>query len=281
MTGAARAAANQTDRIDTNDGSATLTLYTNLRPLSTIDHADLRLQPLPGYGFARTATELPVHASELTHLVPVLPLAFRIDEAGARLVGITGVRAGENLFVGPKGGWTAIATPDALETYPFVMQRSGDGSGVLCVDMASDLLSRFEGERLLDDQGQPAGTLQGHVARLKAQLQDRRTTAQAIRALGEAGVLAPWQVDDVDTLDGAVHRYVDRSALQALAAETQAKLARQGALALAYAQIYAMANMRKLRAMAQARGASGAHPSGYLKDNDALEFGEDAVLDFS
>jgi hypothetical protein len=161
------------------------------------------------------------------------------------------------------------------------MQRSGEGTVMICVDVASDLLSRFEGEWLLDDQGQPAGTLQGHVTRLQAQLRDRRATARAIQALSEAGVLASWQVDDIETLDARVHRYVDLSALQNLTAEAHAGLARQGALALAYAQVYAMANMRKLRRMAQARASAGGDVSGYLKDDDALDFGDDAVLDFS
>ena len=250
-------------------------LFADLQPLAKGPHADLRLQPIPGHAFARTVTEIPVFTYELPLLVPVLPLALRIADGAASLVGITGVNTGENVFVGPKGAWNAVATPEALTTYPFAMRRARDGAQVVCADMASALLGRSEGNPLLTDTGEPTATLQGYLAPLRKQAADRATAAKAIAALSEAGVLAPWAVDDVATLDGDVHYHVDLAALAALPPARQAELAQHGALGIAYAQAYAMANMRKLRRMARRSpgGGRGQEVADYLK-------GDDIVLDF-
>jgi hypothetical protein len=85
----------------------------------------------------------------------------------------------------------------------------------------------------------------------------------------------------VETLDGRVHHYVKLPALHALDADKQAQLAEKGALALAYGQAFSMANMRKVRRMAQRKQAAQGDVSQYLKGDDELEFGDDDVLDFS
>jgi len=259
-----------------------MTLFTDLQPISRVDHADLKLQPIPGYGFAAEATELPVFTHELVHLVAVLPLAFRIADKTASLVGIAGVDAGRNAFVGPKGGWNAPATPEALESYPFSMRAAADGSHVLAADMASELLSRDEGEPILDAEGGPTAVITDRLERLRAQLRDRQAIAKTVTALWNAGVLVPWRVDDVTSLDAAVHYRVKADAIAALPPETQADLAQREALSLAYAQLYSMANMRKLRRMsrrpaprAQPAAASPAAPA-----DDTIEFDDDVVFDF-
>ena len=260
-----------------------MTLFADLRALSRVDHADLKLQPIPGYGFAAAATELPVFAYELPHLVPVLPLAFRIADKTASLVGIAGVDAGRSAFVGPKGGWNAIATPEVLTSYPFTMRTAADGSYVLTADMASDLLDRDEGDPILDADGAPTAVINDRLETLRAQVRDRQTTAKGIAALWNAGVLVPWQVDDVATLDPEVHYRVKPEAIAELAPETLADLARRDALSLAYGQIYSMANMRKLRRMGRSPGPrQQPRPDvdKYLKGDDELDFGEDLVLDF-
>jgi hypothetical protein len=260
-----------------------MTLFTDLQPLSRVDHADLCLQPIPGYRFAAEVAEIPVFGYELRHLVAVLPLAFRIEGGRGALVGITGVDAGANVFVGPNGGWNAIATPEALTTYPFTMRTAADGSPVLAADMASALLSRDEGDPLLDEAGAPTPVITESLGKLRAQLRDRHATARAIAALWNAGVLAPWQADDITSLDPSVHYHVQVAALAGLSAETQAELARQDALSLAYAQAYSMANMRKLRRMGRRpakRQQQQPDVDKYLKGDDALDFGDDLVLDF-
>lgn len=255
-----------------------MSLYSDLQPLSEIVSADLRLLPTPGFRFAAGVTEIPVHAFELQHLVPALPLAIRMDEAGPGLVAITGVAPEHNMFVGPRGGWNALATPSALQTYPFAMRSDASGHAVVCADMASSLLDRHEdGEPLVTDTGDLGPAVAGQLAQLRRQLRDRTAVATALRALWDANVLAPWSVPDVPVLDPDVHFYVKFQALARLPAATQAELARVEALPLAYAQAYAIGNMRRLRAMAPARRAS-AEPAPSPPMAPALD--DDVVLDF-
>jgi hypothetical protein len=260
-----------------------MTLFADVQPISRVDHADLKLQPIPGYGFAAEATELPVFGHELPHLVAVLPLAFRIADRTASLVGITGVRAGRNAFVGPRGGWNAVATPEVLTTYPFTMRTAADGSQVLAADMASALLDRDEGDPVLDADGAPTAVVTDSLDKLRRQARDRQATAKGIAALWNAGVLVPWQVDDVTAIDPDVHYRVRPEAIPELPRETQADLIQRDALSLAYAQAYAMANMRKLRRMGGRPPAPGPAQPAVNKDasgDDDLDFGDDLVLDF-
>ncbi len=145
---------------------------------------------------------------------------------------------------------------------------------MLCADFGYEGLRPDGAERLIHADGEPSEALQGYQRRAQAQLRDREATERAIRALAEADVLAPWQVADVATLDGRVHYYVQLRALHRLEAEQQAELAAQGALGLAYAQAYAIANMRKLRRMHRQRQKR-------LPDLDQLfPTEDDADLDF-
>lgn len=238
----------------------------------------LRLSPEAGYGYARTWTEVPVQRAELVTLVPVLPVAVCPDpDADWPVVGLTGVASDVNVFVGPKGGWGGVAVPEAVTTYPFLARLVDSGRGTLCVDPDSDRLSREFGVPLLDAYGAPTDTLAGYRDAAVRQLRERRALARAVAALAEAGVLRPWSAEGVFTLDPERHQYVDLQAVHRLDDATFLNLRRSGALALAFAQRYSLANMRKLRRMEQRRerGRSAAWVE-ELKGPD-----DDFELDFS
>lgn len=253
-----------------------MSLFADLRPLARHRDGNLCLMPLPDYSFAARASVLPVHAFELQWLVSVLPVALQPGGDGPPLVGVTGIEAGENLFVGPRGAWTGDAKPDVLETYPLALVPTADGSEAIALDRASDLVSESDGEPLLTEDGQPTAMLVEYRQQLQRQMRDRQASRRAVMALHEAGVLAPWTAAGVDTIDPARHYYVKLADLHQLPAEMLGQMGRSGTLGIAYAQAYSLACMRKLRRMAQGRRKSGPDLGVTVADDDS-----DAPLDFS
>lgn len=228
-------------------------LFTELKPLSRQQHRDLRLLPRQGYGFACHATELPIHASELRAVVPMLPLAFQLDGHHPPLVGLTGLHPRQSLMLSPKGAWRGIVVPEVLAHYPFTLVTQVETSeAVLCVDLACPRLSRDEGEPLMTPEGELMPLLTDCAAHLQRQYRERLAMDKAVRALAQAGLLRPWVVDGVATIVPDRHYVVDPAALKALPAAEQHALLDSGALWLAHAQIFSVANLNKLR-MASAR----------------------------
>lgn len=258
-------------------------LYANPQPLSGAPR-DLQLAPQAGFGFARHVTEVPIHGFELTTMVATLPLALQPGDPERPMVGILGHVADENVWVGPKGGWIAPSTPAALETYPFVAgPRSDDPeTGTLFADFGGGLLVDREGLALFDDDGAPTQTLVDYRDAAIRQYRDRRKVAQAVAALDEAGVLAPFEANaDVETVDSARHVYVSTQALAQVDDETFRHLRRVGALPIAFGQAHSLVNMRKVRRMhqrwqRQARLRRGGRAVESLVPGED----EDIVLDF-
>jgi len=265
-------------------------LYGDLHALSEAPRG-LQLAPQAGFGFARQVTEVPIHGFELTTMVAALPLALQPGDPARPMVGITGQVPGENVCIGPKGGWPGVATPAALESYPFVAAPAPDkdDKGRLYADFAGDLLVYKDGLPLFDGEGEPTETLVGYRDAAIRQYRDRRQVARAVAALHEAGVLAPYEPnEDVETVDPERHCYVSTQALAKVDDETFVKLRRLGAIAIAFGQAHSLVNMRKIRRMhqqrqrrKQARPANRALQSVQPLDDEELVFGEETVLDFS
>lgn len=254
-----------------------MSLFHDLRPVSRQQDGHLRLLPKTDYGFARKAVELPVHIFELQWLVAVLPLAFRLDGADARLVALTGLEKDRNACVGRDGTWLAATKPAVLESYPFTITKDPRGNHVLAADRASDLLSEQDGEALMNADGSPTDVLAAYNKELQRQGNNRTVMAPGIRALDAAGVLKPLSVAGSDFIDGTCHYYAELKDVRSLSSESMAGLCENFALEMAYAQAYSLPNIRTLRQVADAQAAPTAElGSAGLRDDD-----DDAPLDFS
>lgn len=103
-------------------------------------HGTLGLAARTDFAFTRAAHALPVVTAEMPAAMRSYPIVF-IGPAHAPVV-ITGLRQGENLFVGKDGQWAKPHyIPAYARRYPFILaDDGGQGSDrlALCVDRASD-----------------------------------------------------------------------------------------------------------------------------------------------
>lgn len=258
------------------------------------------------YQFAAQSTLLPVLLAELPKLLPNYVLAFAAgpNEPQERLglMALTGLLPNQNVYVTPQHTWLVPYVPAVLRGHPFKLGALPDqGPLGLFVDANSGLLAGpGEGEAFFDDAGQPSVELKkvmDFLATLNAQ---NAATQRAVDALKAAEVLEPWPIrlQLPNTAPGAEPGSkatkqlgglwrVNEKALNALAPEALATLRDQGALAVAYAQMYAMAQLQSLvalvRRLANApkpaspstnTSANGlpAAPAFQLPANDTLKF---------
>jgi len=235
-------------------------MYGNVIALSQEAHAAKRFRPLSDYHFAQNQVVIPVAANELTHIAARLPVVLMDSEQeGLRPLAVMGLDGENNLLVGPDGRWLQDYVPAAIRRYPFVLARGGDhpeARPVVGIDQAADSLSDSEGEPLFTDGGEPGERLAGIMDLLRQLDTGSRALARAARSLEAAGLVEAWEprievAGRTRRLAGM--KRVSETALNALDDATFAGLRQDGALALAYAQMFSMAQLPRLARLAGAR----------------------------
>ena len=238
-------------------------------PLSPQRFSELRWQRFRDYRHTLGVNLTPVAAPEVSAAAAHLPLVFAPDAQGQRqLCALTGLRKGVNHCLDARHAWLAGYTPALLRGHPFRLLAPPSGQGessqrVLCVDVESPWVAPDGSEAFLDgEQMTPAvaeifqflGQLAQHLAR----------TEQAVAALEAATLLIPWEIEDEqgEPLRGLLR--VDETKLTKITTETLAELHRQGALALAYAQMISTHQLPALQA--RARQLEGQGPRADLSD---------------
>lgn len=199
---------------------------------------------------------IPVVAAELTMAVAHLPLAF-VEVAGRwQMVAITSLIPQSNLLVGPQGQWLGQYVPAALRSYPFLLGRpQGADTLVLCTtDDGPHIVGAGEGAPFFEDSGKPSAETQRAMNFLVEYDTSKVQTWRAIDALVNAKLLAPWQLtathNGVDHPVDGLYR-LDEVRFAALPAKTQSHLVAEGAMLLAYAQIFSREQFNRLQAAEQ------------------------------
>ncbi len=193
---------------------------------------------------ALAAAELPAAAIEFPCVMT------RVAGGGGRLLAITGLENGRNLYVDGNGHWTGNYLPAVLRTWPFRLLTESDDEGARPVAVHQPALSLTEGDPLFDDQGQEMPWLQAVLQELVAVDAAASTTSDAVAALDGAGLLHERTLTVVLPggrqleLNGFLS--VDEARLNALDAVQAGQLHRQGALALAYLHLLSLRRFRTL-----------------------------------
>lgn len=129
--------------------------YNKVVPLNTQAHRDLRLvavdRPL---GFAASANLIPALLEEFSAAAPFMPIAFLPGAQNPAPVFVTGLRPGQNLFVGADGKWADGYLPAYLRRYPFIMGDVPQGNPILCIDESFAGFGTADGERLFSERGE-------------------------------------------------------------------------------------------------------------------------------
>ncbi|MBK5969030.1 MULTISPECIES: SapC family protein [Thiorhodovibrio] len=200
-------------------------------------HLRRRLGPL---FFLAEQPLAPLAVAEAARAAVDLPLALSRDAQGTlRLVAILGRRAGENVHVGPKGGWLGGYVPTVVRCHPFSLQMNG-AEAVVVVDETSDWLSASEGEPLFTPEGAFAPELERLVQLMKTRLPLPVRDRPVLDALDASGVLEPWP----ELGEGLLR--VSAQRLDGLTDQAFLRLREQGGLALAYAQLISAPCLRRM-----------------------------------
>lgn len=257
-----------------------------LQPLSARRHGSLRWRRARSYAFAEGRAVVPVVASELPRAAGSFPLAFTPRGEGFTLSAVLGIEPEHNLYVRPDGRWRGSYVPAYLRGHPFYLAEAEGSRRVVAVDESSDLLTEDdpEGEPVFDAEGKPTEASQPVIDFLERVARSRAATERACRALAEHGLIEPWSVSVADA-EGRSRRLeglyrVREAALGGLGGEALAELRDRGALRVAYAQVLAQSQIRRLTTLARqhAREASRRSPANDIDFSQI--FGEDDGLRF-
>src|SRR5690349_7390791 len=167
-------------------------LYRSLDPLTPERHATLRVRDA-GYAFAATASAIPLAAEEFPVAARTLPIVFSA-QAPHLPVALTGLTAGQNLYVTEIGGWKPGAyIPAYLRRMPFFLLRAAPESDrlVLCIDTQAPQVSDTEGAPLFDAEGKPTQQLDRALAFTRSIEEAIFRTRGITERLNQLGLLKP------------------------------------------------------------------------------------------
>ncbi len=241
--------------------------------LSSTEHANKHWQPKDGYEFASGQQVVPIILAEIAKILPHYVTGFVQDEGGSfQWVALVGVGGERNLYVTRDSKWFCSYIPANLRAYPFAVLKKEDGNGVFCLNKAHISEDRSY-PRIFESNGELERSVAEALEFISQCERNRLLTAKACASLNEANLIQPWSI----SIDRGTHQEplkiqgmhrIDEEKLNALGAERLAALRDIGALSLAYAQLFTIAQMDQLTLRAEflAKANKNITPSAGLDD---------------
>ena len=251
-------------------------------PLDSTQHRQHGWKRQPNFLFAQTDVCAPLLLAEIPYASAIYVLGFAQRPAGGyQLVALQGLRPGENLFVDSAGQWLREYVPSHYQAYPFRIlqgQQGGQTIHLLGFDRASGLYREQPDpekaeERFFDDAGELQPLTKKMVEFLQARTKSEQRTQRAVDALDAAHLLEPWPLpvedpnpDPSRALLTGLNR-ISQGALNALDATALQSLRDNGALAIAYAQLFCQPRLGFLRQLDALKHPKPAAPKADLPDS--------------
>jgi hypothetical protein len=217
--------------------------------LDNVTHRDLRIVTTRGAAWGDDEMSSPVFLSEFRSAQACYPIVLQQSgDGGFHPVALTGLRVGENLFLGARG-WDAHYIPLAIERGPFMIGR-GDNELMVHLDMDSPRIGRGEGAPVF----LPHGSATEFLDRINSVLLTIHQGVEALPAFTDAlarhGLIESF-VMDVEAADGSQNRLagfftIDEGRLAALDAPALAELHAAGYLHAVYMMVASMSHLRDL-----------------------------------
>jgi hypothetical protein len=236
--------------------------YASLSPLDRTKHQTLGVdETRRGKAFA-ALHGIQVFVSEFTHAARHYPVVFAKDSASGKHVAIavTGLDAGENLFIGADGRWTDFAyVPAYVRRWPFFAvpvdgQDQAAPQSLICVDESALAAG---GEALFDAEGKETEACR-RVQTLVSEIEAARVqTERLIETLVNHKLLQPFEAHAFPKAGKDLHLKgmyrVDEARLNALEGRVIKSLMKRGELSRIYAHMMSLDNFRYLMDRAAAR----------------------------
>lgn len=227
-------------------------MFKQVVPVNQQRHAGKKIKQVEGFGFASQFHIAYVTTHEFVRSAAIYPLVFIEDKEKDefRPVALLGLDAGENLFVGENGKWSASYVPAIIRRYPFALsQASDDGRFLVCVDEGSELLSDTEGTPLFNEQGEPTEVIE-NVKRYLSELQQMDAiTAEFCKFLAKNNLFVPLnmrvrQNDKIKNISGCY--VINEERLNNLSDELFLELRNKRYLPAVYAHLTSLAQVERL-----------------------------------
>ena len=224
--------------------------YADVTPLDSAAHRNLRHRPVSDFSFAKKTQSVAIGAGEFFDCAVEFPIVFIRAAHGIVPVVLLGARPDENLFISPTGEWDSTYRPLFVQRYPFITLNENEQRLSVGFDKESTTLQETDGERLLNEDGQPSESFQGRIKFLdRAHAEFLRGEALA-KILDEKKLLQPMSaqmsVEGGAQVELSGFEVVDVAKLDAMSIGEQGLLAKTGELALIHAHLVSMRNFRKL-----------------------------------
>lgn len=162
-------------------------------PVSSAEHAQVRVQMPSCYPFAAHLNVIPITLSELSDVALELPVAFVRDGDGFMPVAVTGFREGENLLLDDHSAWIGRYIPQFLRSYPFMLAPMQGQAGLqLFVDDEYLKAGRGEGDCLfLQGCDQPSEFMLTAINNLQVYHRQMSMTRRFMSEVGKLSLLKP------------------------------------------------------------------------------------------
>ncbi|WP_127088237.1 SapC family protein [Aquabacter cavernae] len=223
------------------------------------EHHSVGVRENSDSAFAAAATAIPLVAGEFLQAQRHYPIVFSSD-AGAMPLAVTGLAAGQNLFVTADGAWAAGAyVPGYVRRYPFIsMVPAEGGNTMLGIDLAAPQVSmdaaRDGARPLFTAEGTASEAAAAAIAFCDTYALEHERTREFAAALEANGLLieraARIALPDGTEKTVQGFRLIDDAAFRALSGETLASFHARGWLDLVVLHIASQASWHALMARA-------------------------------
>ncbi len=211
-----------------------------------------------GFAFAAGGHAIPLAAGEMPAAMRSYPIVFGGPEHMP--VAITGIRAGENLFVEADGAWSAPHyVPAYVRRYPFILAGAAEAEKLtLCIEPDAErvvsllrpaVAGTMQGEAFFSGN-EPTETTRRALAFCEEFQGMINATRRMTALIADAGLLHQRQgrvtLTGGETVNITDFSVVDEAAFNALPDERYLELRRAGALALVYCHLASMNSWQSL-----------------------------------
>ncbi|MEO5973095.1 MAG: SapC family protein [Sphingomicrobium sp.] len=239
--------------------------YTALEPLNATQHGKMNIRRLEKAPMIGATHAFPVTVDEFGLLQRSYPIVFSLGDNPIPLA-LMGLNEGTNVFLDENGlpRDPDLYIPAYLRRYPFLLARIRPDSDELslCFDPASGAIGAFEeGEALFDGDGQPSQATKAILQFCEQFETAGQRTAAFMEELAKSGLLMDGEVaiQPQGAEQPFVYRgfqMVDEEKMRELRGDELRKMNQNGMLALVFAHLFSLSQIRDVfaRQVAQGKG---------------------------
>ncbi len=223
-------------------------LYNDLTPLSSEEHADLRLSPQGSAPFLKTVHAVPLTVDEFVAAQHHFPIVFSVGERPVPIA-LFGLNEGVNVFVDEEGRFASneLYVPAYVRRYPFLLARLRPDSDQmsLCMDPGfAGLVEGGEEGQALFDGSDASETTKAILGFCEQYEQSAGRSAAFVEELEKADLLMDGEVTiEVPGKQPFVYRgfqMVNEQKLREMRGDQLRKWNGNGVLGMIYAHLFSL-----------------------------------------